>query len=116
MILGYMRDPKMRKFRALPTKYNVKPAPSYVDIDQRSDSAHSLRAKWPYVLAGVSIDSFAKLFELVKKEILIETFFKLGSRIAKKLQEDKHQKVDKRRENERVLGPKPTVAFGNMKP
>ncbi|KAL0252756.1 hypothetical protein I308_102148 [Cryptococcus tetragattii IND107] len=115
MILGNMRDPMMREARALFKRYNVKPAPFYVDIDQRPDSAylsatleHILgKQTGPYVLlAGKNIGSTSKLLELETKEALISTVKNTGASIAKKLKRNKHQKEEERKENQRVLGPK----------
>ncbi|OXG25866.1 glutathione transferase [Cryptococcus neoformans Tu259-1] len=114
MVLGNMRDPMMREARALFKRYNVKPAPFYVDIDQRSDSAylsatleHILgKQTGPYVLlAGKNIGSTSKLIELETKGDLIDTVKGAGASIAKKLKKNKHQKEEERKENERVLGP-----------
>ncbi|ODN84125.1 hypothetical protein L202_00135 [Cryptococcus amylolentus CBS 6039] len=118
MVLGNMRDPKMREARALFKKYNVKPSPFYVDIDQRTDSSvlsstleHVLgKQEGPYVLlAGKNIGTTTKLVEHEKKETLIETIAKTGASIAKRLKRNKHQREEERRENERVLGPKPVL-------
>ncbi|WVR05822.1 hypothetical protein IAU60_002847 [Kwoniella sp. DSM 27419] len=115
MVLGNMRDPKMREIRATLRGYNVKPAPFYVDIDQRRDAAvlqptlERLLGKQdgPYVLlAGQNIGSAVKLSELEKKETLISTFASSGVSIAKKLKKNKHQREEERTENERILGPK----------
>ncbi|WWC86176.1 uncharacterized protein L201_001049 [Kwoniella dendrophila CBS 6074] len=118
MILGKMRDPKLREIRALLKKYNLKPEPFYVDIDQRKDqivlekTLERLLGKQdsPYFLIkgkNLSKDSNKKLLELEKKETLIETISSSGTSIAKRLKRNKHQKEEERKENERVLGPKP---------
>ncbi|WVQ71220.1 hypothetical protein IAR50_000745 [Cryptococcus sp. DSM 104548] len=118
MVLGNMRDPKMREARALFKKYNVKPSPFYVDIDQRTDSAvlsstleHVLgKQEGPYVLlAGKNIGTTTKLVEMEKQETLVGTIAKAGASIAKRLKRNKHQREEERRENERVLGPKPVL-------
>ncbi|WVQ85461.1 hypothetical protein IAT38_007626 [Cryptococcus sp. DSM 104549] len=118
MVLGNMRDIGMRDARALLTQYNIKPAPFYVDIDQRVDS-HTLSASLerilgkqdgPYILLrGQNIGNAVKLAELEKKETLVETVAASGASIAKKLKRNKHQKEEERKENERVLGPRPIV-------
>lgn len=114
MVLGNMRDPMMREARALFKKYNVKPAPFYVDIDQRSDSAHLSatlehilgKQTGPYVLlAGKNIGNTSKLIELETNGALIDTVKEAGATIAKKLKKNKHQREEERKENERVLGP-----------
>ncbi|KAK8865856.1 hypothetical protein IAR55_001004 [Kwoniella newhampshirensis] len=116
MILGNMRDPKMREIRGLFKKYTIKPEPFYVDVDQRSDSTYLSatldrllgKQDGPWVLfKGKNIGSSPKLAELEKKETLIETVSATGASIAKKLKKNKHQKEEERKENERVLGPKP---------
>ncbi|WWD17960.1 hypothetical protein CI109_102405 [Kwoniella shandongensis] len=116
MVLGNMRDPKMREIRGLLKKYTIKPEPFYVDVDQRSDSTYLSatldrligKQDGPFVLfKGKNIGSAPKLVELEKKETLIETVSGAGASIAKKLKKNKHQKEEERKENERVLGPKP---------
>lgn len=37
MVLGKMRDPKMREIRRVLKTYNIKPAPAFVDFDQRCE-------------------------------------------------------------------------------
>ncbi|WWC99612.1 hypothetical protein V866_006516 [Kwoniella sp. B9012] len=116
MVLGNMRDPKMREVRALLKKYIVKPEPFYVDIDQRRDSAvlhptlERLLGKQssPYILLkGKNVGESSKLIEMEKKETLIDTVKGSGATIAKRLKRNKHQKEEERKENERVLGPRP---------
>ncbi|WRT64074.1 uncharacterized protein IL334_001002 [Kwoniella shivajii] len=116
MVLGNMRDPKMREVRALLKRYTVKPEPFYVDVDQRSDSAYLAptlerlmgKQDTPYVLlGGKNIGSSTKLLEMEKKETLIENVSASGASIAKRLKRNKHQKEEERKENERVLGPRP---------
>nr|XP_018267111.1 uncharacterized protein I303_01094 [Kwoniella dejecticola CBS 10117]OBR89269.1 hypothetical protein I303_01094 [Kwoniella dejecticola CBS 10117] len=116
MVLGNMRDPKMREVRALLKKYTVKPEPFYVDIDQRKDSAYLAptlerllgKQTSPYVLLkGKSIGDSSKLIEMEKRETLVENIASAGTSIAKRLKRNKHQKEEERRENERVLSPRP---------
>lgn len=37
MVLGKLRDPKMRNLRQVIKTYNIKPAPIFVDFDQRRE-------------------------------------------------------------------------------
>ncbi|WVQ97193.1 hypothetical protein IAU59_004303 [Kwoniella sp. CBS 9459] len=119
MVLGNMRDPKMREIRATLKKYIIKPEPFYVDIDQRKDQEVLVptlerllgKQETPYILlAGQSIGAATKLAELEKKETLISTISNAGASIAKRLKRNKHQKEEERKENERVLGPRPIEA------
>ena len=42
LILGKLRDPKMRSLRTVFKTYNIKPEPVFIDFDQRGKSAHTL--------------------------------------------------------------------------
>ncbi|KAK4685569.1 hypothetical protein P7C73_g4578, partial [Tremellales sp. Uapishka_1] len=114
MIVGNMRDPKMRDIKKIFRKYNVRPEPHFVEVDQRADKkflAPTLERllgvqDGPYVLlAGRNIGSAPKLAELERNEVFIETISASGAAVAKKMKKNKHQREEERLEDERVLGP-----------
>ena len=119
VLFGRMRDPWHREVRGMLAEYKITPAPLLVDVDQRRDH-HAFAGilarifgtkELPLlVLNGVALGSYHDVLALREAGTLksrLEANGGVSVRVAKK--KKKGVKERERKENERILGPKPII-------
>lgn len=119
VIFGRLRDPFHRELKRILGSYKIVPAPLFVDIDQRRDSANFVPTierllatqEFPQlVVKGKSLAAFQKLVELHDDDQLAAALEKAGGiTVRRGKQSKKGRKELERQERERVLRPNPVV-------
>ena len=119
VLFGRMRDPWHREIRAILSEYKITPAPLLVDVDQRRDHHvfHGILSRLfgtqelpLLILNGVSVGTYHDVLALREAGTLksrLEANGSVSLRNAKKKKKGVRER--ERKENERILGPKPIV-------